>query len=513
MRLFTVVSITTGLIVLTQALPAQVAFQDLTGSNPNPLLVSSLSRQLQQNLTIEGLLRHSHKLQKIADKNHHTRVFGSGGHNDTLSYIASSVLEQGYHTWLEPMVLNFTQTLHQSASVIFPPTPEPILNVRLMTFTTSTPVSGATGSLVRIGGLACDEIDQDLGGKIALVQRGECTFGAKAYWAGQAGASALLIYNTEPGSLSGTLGQDYESGAPTGGISREDGERLIRLLDEPWHPDVVLTVRLVEKREARLTYNVIAETKGGDKSNIIVIGAHSDSVAAGPGINDNGSGTAALLELAYLFRNEKPVNAVRFCWWTAEEYGLLGAKHHVDNLTKEEQKDIALYLNFDMIGSPNYYNGIYDGDGSDSPMAGPPGSAAIEKLFQDFFESKDEAHDPSEFDGRSDYGPFVAAGIPSGGLFTGAEVPKTEEQAKKYGGEAGVAYDSCYHESCDDINNLNHHAFLLHARGLAHALAVYSQSTESIDKERQAPLAQNSVDSFDLEKIWPSNTKKGTLAM
>lgn len=92
-----------------------------------------------------------------------------------------------------------------------------------------------------------------------------------------------------------------------------------------------------------------------------MIGAHSDSVAAGPGINDNGSGTAALLELSYLFRDVEPENAVRFCWWTAEEFGLLGAKYHVDHMPVEEREKIALYLNFDMIASPNAYNGIYDG--------------------------------------------------------------------------------------------------------------------------------------------------------
>ena len=104
-----------------------------------------------------------------------------------------------------------------------------------------------------------------------------------------------------------------------------------------------------------------------------------------------------------------------------------------------------------MVGSPNYVRFVYDGDGSSTPVAGPPGSGRIEQVFNDFFAAQGVASDPTEFSGRSDYGPFIAAGIPAGGLFTGAEGVKTAAQAAVYGGVAGAAYDPCYHGACDSM--------------------------------------------------------------
>ena len=104
-----------------------------------------------------------------------------------------------------------------------------------------------------------------------------------------------------------------------------------------------------------------------------------------------------------------------------------------------------------MLGSPNYVRFVYDGDGSATPDAGPNGSATIEDIFLDYFAKVGLATEPTAFDGRSDYGPFIAVGIPAGGLFSGAEEIKTAEEAAIYGGTAGVAYDPCYHQACDDL--------------------------------------------------------------
>ena len=109
-----------------------------------------------------------------------------------------------------------------------------------------------------------------------------------------------------------------------------------------------------------------------------------------------------------------------------------------------------------MVGSPNYVRFVYDGDGSGEGPAGPPGSAQIEQLFTSYFASQSLASEPTAFDGRSDYGPFIAVGIPAGGLFTGAEGVKTAAQAAVYGGTAGVAYDPCYHQACDDHQQPEH---------------------------------------------------------
>ena len=179
----------------------------------------------------------------------------------------------------------------------------------------------------------------------------------------------------------------------------------------------------------------------------------------GPGINDNGSGTSTILEIAEQLKalgyTKKLQRQVRFAFWGAEEPGLLGSQYYVDHLTEAQKAKIYANLNFDMVGSPNYVRFVYDGDGSASEPAGPPGSDAIEDIFTSYFDSQNLASEPTAFDGRSDYGPFIAEGIPAGGLFSGAEGIKTAEEAAIYGGTAGEPYDACYHQACDTINNLN----------------------------------------------------------
>ncbi len=240
------------------------------------------------------------------------------------------------------------------------------------------------------------------------------------------------------------------------------------------------------------TRNVLAELPGksGDQ-NVVMVGAHLDSVAAGPGINDNGSGSAGILETAIQLAKTKPENTVRFAWWSAEESGLVGSNYYVDNLTQAERDKIALYLNFDMIGSPNYARFVYDGDndafaaGPGQPSAvAPAGSDQIEALFEDYFASQGLASEPTPFSGRSDYGRFISVGIPAGGLFTGAEGIKTAAQAAKFGGTAGVAYDVCYHQACDTIANVNRKGLDEMSDAVAHAVISYAQSTQAVNGVR-----------------------------
>ena len=173
-------------------------------------------------------------------------------------------------------------------------------------------------------------------------------------------------------------------------------------------------------------------------------------------------------------------NAVRFAWWSAEEFGLLGSEHYVQELTPEEDKKIRLYVNFDMIASPNYILGVYDGDGSAFNLSGPPGSAEVEHFLEGFFQENDVPSVPTEFSGRSDYGPFLAKNIPAGGLFTGAEVNKTAEEAALFGGEAGVAYDVNYHKVGDTFDNLNFEAFEINAKAIAAVVANYGNDWQDI---------------------------------
>jgi Zn-dependent M28 family amino/carboxypeptidase len=277
--------------------------------------------------------------------------------------------------------------------------------------------------------------------------------------------------------LNGTLGEPVD--IPAIGTTFALGEELYELAQTS-----TVTVRLATDTtsENRDTVNVIGETAGGRTDRVVVVGAHLDSVPEGPGINDNGSGTATILEIAVQMSQLgiTPQNKVRFAFWGAEESGLLGAEHYVSQLSQRQIKDIAVNLNFDMVGSPNYVRFVYDGDGSDTDAAGPNGSATIEDIFLDYFSSQDLAAEPTAFDGRSDYGPFIDVGIPAGGLFSGAEEVKTAEQAAVYGGTAGIAYDPCYHQACDDIDNNNDDALDELGDAAADAVLQFAMTTSAV---------------------------------
>ena len=212
--------------------------------------------------------------------------------------------------------------------------------------------------------------------------------------------------------------------------------------------------------EVRSTRNVIAETPGGDPNRVVVIGAHLDSVAAGPGINDNGSGSGTILEIAETFaaQGREARNKLRFMWYSAEESGLIGSDFYVDSLSPAERGQIEMMLNFDMVGSPNMVRFVYDGDNSAFPpapgqvQAGPPGSGEIERVFRDYFAAAGPCLRADAVQRavrlRTCSSPPRRASRPVG-LFTGAEGIKTAAQALTYGGVAGQQYDPCYHIACD----------------------------------------------------------------
>jgi Zn-dependent M28 family amino/carboxypeptidase len=239
----------------------------------------------------------------------------------------------------------------------------------------------------------------------------------------------------------------------------------------------------VDPPEQVTQFNVLAELRGKNADNVVMAGAHLDSVQAGPGVQDNGSGSAAILETAVQMAKVKPVNTVRFAWWGAEESGLVGSTAYVNGLSQEELDQIALYLNFDKIGSPNYVYFIYDGDDSDGVGAGPgpEGSGQIEALFESFYEGRGLPFKGTDFSGRSDYGPFIAVGIPAGGLFTGAEVIKTAEEAAIWGGTAGDQYDPCYHLACDTFDNISLEALGVNSDAVAFSVLRYGMNTEDIN--------------------------------
>jgi Zn-dependent M28 family amino/carboxypeptidase len=212
-------------------------------------------------------------------------------------------------------------------------------------------------------------------------------------------------------------------------------------------------------------------------------GAHLDSVTAGPGINDNGSGSAAILETALNMAKLKPENTLRFAWWGAEELNLIGSTAYVKGLSQAERDRIAQYLNYDMIASPNYIFTVYDADQTtfEAPVPVPAGSTAIEDLYESYYTKIGEPYDDTEFSGRSDYQAFIDADIASGGLFTGAEEVKTAEQQAIWGGTTGDQFDPCYHLACDTLDNLNLHALDVNSDLIAFAQLTFAYSTEAVN--------------------------------
>ena len=435
-------------------------------------------------VTLAGVREHQAALQEIADENNATRLASTPGHDDSAQYVYDRLVAAGYD-------VHFQEFEFQLVSDVSPPefaqvSPNAITYIDGVDFATmSYSGSGdvtAQVSLPSGDARGCEASDWTgfPTGHIALVLRGTptgfpvaCTFRLKATNASAAGASAVLVYNNIPGVINGTLAPPrYDKSVL--GLTQALGQQLAALVPG----GLTMHIKTDTTAEIRTTRNVIAETPGGDPNHVIVIGAHLDSVSRGPGINDNGSGSATILEVAEVFaaQGRVPRNKLRFAWWSAEEQGLLGSTYYVNNLTQAEKDAIELNLNFDMIGSPNFVRFVYDGNNSAGGGAvGPAGSGAIEQLFLDYFASQNLPNAPTPFNGRSDYGPFIAAGIPAGGLFTGAEGIKTAEQAATYGGTAGAQYDPCYHLACDTYDNNSNTALDQMSDAVAHSVLLFSK--------------------------------------
>ncbi|MDV8003225.1 MULTISPECIES: M28 family metallopeptidase [unclassified Rhodococcus (in: high G+C Gram-positive bacteria)] len=427
-----------------------------------------------ETVTVDAVTGHLEQLEKIAANNDGNRSAGTPGYDASVDYVANLLEDKGFDVSTPEFDFSSfdpgTESLKAADGSDVP--------VRALTYSTSTGPTGITARLVAIpadetpGCEATDYDGRDVNGAIVLVTRGVCPFGDKQKIAADRGAAALLVANNEDAMLGGaTLGEPEDARIPTGGVSKASGEALAAAPGD-------LTLILDTSTETTKSRNVIAQTKTGATDNVVVVGAHLDSVPEGPGINDNGTGTAAVLETALQMGGSPSIeNAVRFAFWGAEEVGLVGSTRYVEGLSDQDRADIALYLNFDMLGSPNAGYLAYDGDNSDAvgEGPGPEGSAGIERTFVDFLAGRGIAADGTDFDGRSDYGPFIEIGIPAGGVFSGADERKTPAQAEKWGGEAEETFDPNYHSAQDNLANIDREALAVNASAVAFGVATYSQ--------------------------------------
>ena len=444
------------------------------------------SKPYRQKVTVKNMLVHERALQRFADQNGGTRAAGTPGNTATTDYVLKTMRKAGWDAKLQPFEFPFFQETAPATFAQTTPTPARFTeetDYALMTYSGSGDVTAAVAPVdvtvpmdpaapASTSNSGCEPADFAgfPAGAVALIQRGTCTFEVKANNAEAAGASAAVIFNE---GQAAKPGQDERQSLLQGGLDAPGPGIPVVGVSYGFGADAVTAIRggatvtwhLVTQTiaETRITNNVIADSPFGDPDRTVVVSAHNDSVLAGPGINDDGSGTAMDLELArHLGKAGKtPRNHVRFLWVGAEELGLLGSQFYVDQLSDDEKAQIIAMLDFDMVASPNWARQVYDGDGSTfgPDVSGPNGSGFIESLFTGWFDRQGQANEPIPFDGRSDYVAFTDAGIPAGGIFTGAEEKKTKEQQALYGGIVGAQLDPCYHEACDTIANLNLQVF------------------------------------------------------
>ncbi|KAF5661961.1 aminopeptidase Y precursor vacuolar [Fusarium circinatum] len=418
------------------------------------------SKKLQKLITEKGLMHNLKKLNDIAYANGGNRAFGLPGYAASVDFIYHEISKlKGFKTWKQDFPANFTQTLAAEVTV-----DDETFRTVALTYTPSTSEDGVTAELVHgpEGTAACGAANYeglDVEGKVVLVERGLCpdgtTFAGRVKPAAAAGAQVVVIYNSDEAKLTaGTLSApNPKEYVPTGLIDQDPGKALKTRLDAGEKLEVF--VKIIQTIETRITQNVFAETKGGDGENVVMLGAHLDSVQAGPGINDDG---------------------LRFGWWGAEENGLVGSRYYVNNLKTTDVDNLLAYLNFDMV-SRGFF-GVFDGTGEKVGPGGPPGSDAIEDLFREFFEKEKIEVTPIGLTGGTDYVAFrEVIKKPVGGLFTGT----------------GLEQDACYHQACDNITNPVPETLHINAKAAAHVLSKLA------------------IDGVKLIPKTPSNTTVGSI--
>ncbi|MFC7726348.1 M28 family metallopeptidase [Nocardioides sp. GCM10028917] len=494
----------------TTAHPGHSA-HSVTPSNPQ-------AKKFVKGVSVPEITDHQVALQRIASLNDDTREVFSNGYQESLDYVVSTLRDAGYQPQVDEFNFPFWAETQPPVLNMVAPTPKTYVpgdaeddnlpTADFITMANSPTVELTNAPVFPVGGIldpptggsdsGCEAGDYTgVSGKVALVQRGTCAFVDKWALAQAAGATGVIIYNEgNTPERQNPIFVDNQPDVPATIAavitSYTLGNELLQAYKQGQNPTVDLKV--YGDFTDRFLPQVIAETRGGDPNHVVVVGAHLDSVPAGPGINDDGSGTGTLLaqaeELAsghYKLRNK-----IRFMWFGAEENGLVGSTYYAHNLSQAEVDKIDVMLDYDMLSSANYIRGVYDGDGNAAPdnPAGPEGSGKVEQVFDDWFSAQGLESSRRAFDGRSDYVGFTDRGIPSGGIFAGAEGVKTAEEAAIYGGAAGSWFDPCYHQLCDNLITVLTGVPPLDADGLA------PDGTEADKRAAQRAMAGGAIKSL-----------------
>ncbi len=425
---------------------------------------ATFADRLRSAISVDAITADLARLETIADDHDGIRAAGTPGYDASAGYVAQALRDLGYQVTLDSFTLPlFSEVGEGLIDIPGGPAFSAGRDFRAMLFSASgdadarvTAVGfdrgadpGAFAEHPTGSGCAASDLPAAVRGTILLVQPGPCYRRAQAQAAQQAGALAIVIAypQWEPGYvLRPTLLTPDGITIPVIGATREVGQALDGAAAAGSTVHLRMTTAVVDRPVA----NVIADSPGGDPSQVIMLGGHLDSVLDGPGINDNGSGTMGILEIARrLAAVGNPRLRVRFAFWAGEEIGLYGSQHYVQGLDDAGRAAIKVYLNFDMLGSPNGGRLVYQDRGAAA------GSDQVTSLFASTLRSEGLTSGTLDLSGSSDHYSFEQAGIPTGGLFSGANEIKTSVDAQAYGGTADAYYDDCYHRPCDRADNVD----------------------------------------------------------
>jgi Zn-dependent M28 family amino/carboxypeptidase len=457
---------------------------------------------LAERISAAAIMRHLSELDRIAAEHDGSRASGTEGFDAALAYMKDQ-LEPYYDVSEQEFAFRYFKEAAVPELTVGAPgnkSYEPEVDFATALYCGSGQISDAVLVPVDLvmppaaepdtsdsGCQADDFLEGQMSlvhGRIALLQRGSCAYRVKAANAQAAGAVGVIIFNEGQDGRQAlnpaTLERDAEITIPVLAASYAVGKELYQWAQQD---EVRLSLRVQVVNEERTTRNLLAEARQGDKDLVVMAGAHADSVE-NHGINDNGSGCAVLLEIALQMQamGLRPAHRIRFAFWAAEEPGLIGSAQYVQQLSPAEHQAIRLYLNFDMLGSPNYGRFIY--------AAQEAASLDIQEVFAGYFQRQALAAETCHMAGRSDHAAFAAAGIPTGGLFAGDGSRKTSLQALRYGGEPDEPYDPCYHKACDNRTNINTQALEELGRAAAYAIASLAAGAVPDSADRLTPGAR-----------------------
>lgn len=481
-------------VVAAIALLTSCSSPDSAGPSPD------LAAELAGKVGADGMYAHLNELQKIADANDGNRANGTPGYDASVDYVAKFLQDKGFDVQTPEFEI-LDRSDGGSPQLTIGGRKHSVDQASLLI---TTPRGGLSAVTLRpqktaAGCRAADYGTVSVKGAIAVVDDTDCSIVDKQNAAVDSGAVGLLVVSAPApgtGSPAGlfTPGYYQQLTVPVGVIGN-DANAALRRTTAP--VKLVLDNKPVMKK-AR---NVLAQTKSGDTSNVVMVGAHLDSSARSPGINDDGSGVAAVLETAAALGSSPQIrNTVRFALWGSEENSLQGATKYIRGLPRGELDEIALYLNVEMIGSPNAGYFTYDGDqsGQPNPEIGldtiPEGSAGIERTLAAYLNSAGARPADMPLTRYTDYSAFLTAGVPVGGVTAGASQRKTEVQARLWGGRAGVPYDPNYRTPRDTVDNIDSNALSVMGAAAAFAVGTYAQSVEGVNgvplryqRQRSAP--------------------------